>query len=456
MGDKKYQVFISSTYTDLISARAKVSEQILTMYHFPIGMEMFSAGDDDQWTVITNTIDKSDYYVIILGNRYGSLAEDGVSYTEKEYDYAKSKGIPIMAFIKDRNVPTSPSERESDPEITKKLENFIEKAKQNKMCNFWKNEDELSAQVTAALYKAFYSTPRIGWIRADTIDTVKTLGEITALSAENRALKEELELLKRSINTKLPDIVVEINNNEELNIPINPSLEIAKLELFYVIDENELPEHLKPYIAKESIKEHNSLVDETNIKIEKYNGELERYKRAINTGIEYEITLCNNGKAKATNIFVDMYFPEEVEVIEGGIDDLTEPEVPELPKDPLQVAEEKYYKDMYKFPLNDLSSFYANNALFGGMQLNRDIIRGLTSTNLVFDKNNYISFSSNELTVKCSSLIHTRERTFSEKFLLVPKRIGEFKIEVNVICEEYDDAITQEIAINAYEESLKA
>ena len=152
MEGKKYQVFISSTYTDLISARAKVSEQILTMYHFPIGMEMFSAGDDDQWTVITNTIDKSDYYVLILGNRYGSIAEDGMSYTEKEYDYAKSKGIPIMAFIKDRNIPTVPSERESDPEIIKKLDNFIGKAKQGKMCNFWQNEDELSAQVAAALF----------------------------------------------------------------------------------------------------------------------------------------------------------------------------------------------------------------------------------------------------------------------------------------------------------------
>lgn len=451
MEDKKYQVFISSTYTDLISARAKVSEQILTMYHFPIGMEMFSAGDDDQWTVITNTIDKSDYYVIILGNRYGSLAEDGVSYTEKEYDYAKSKGIPIMAFIKDRNIPTSPSERESDPEIIKKLENFIEKAKQNKMCNFWENEDELSAQVTAALYKAFYSTPRIGWIRADTIDTAKTLGEITALSAENRALKEELELLKRSIKTNLPDIVVEINNNEELNIPINPSLKIAKLDLLSMIDENELPEHLKSYITMESIEKHNSLVDETNIKIEKYNGELERYKRAINTGIEYEITLCNNGKAKATNIFADLYFPEQVELIEGGIESLFEPEIPELPLDPLKTAEAKYYKDIFKSPLADLSSFHTDNALFGGMQLNRGIFGGITSKNLVFDENNYISFSSNELTVKCSSLIHTRERTFSEKFILVPKRIGEFKIEVNVICEEYTDAITQEIAINVYE-----
>lgn len=160
-------------------------------------MEMFSAGDDDQWTVITNTIDKSDYYIIILGHRYGSLAADGLSYTEKEYDYAKSKGIPIMAFVKDRNASTLPSERESDPESIEKLERFVEKVTQNKMCDFWKNEDELGAKVTVALFKAFTLNPQVGWIRANTIDTTKTLDGLTKLSAENQELKSELEVLKK-------------------------------------------------------------------------------------------------------------------------------------------------------------------------------------------------------------------------------------------------------------------
>ena len=47
MLDKKYQVFISSTYTDLIEARAKVRDAILSMYHFPVGMELFGAANED-------------------------------------------------------------------------------------------------------------------------------------------------------------------------------------------------------------------------------------------------------------------------------------------------------------------------------------------------------------------------------------------------------------------------
>ena len=46
---KKYQIFISSTFKDLKIARLKVRDAILSMYHFPVGMEMFGALDEDQW-----------------------------------------------------------------------------------------------------------------------------------------------------------------------------------------------------------------------------------------------------------------------------------------------------------------------------------------------------------------------------------------------------------------------
>ena len=46
--DKKYQIFISSTYTDLVEARTKVRDAILSIYHFPVGMELFGAADEEQ------------------------------------------------------------------------------------------------------------------------------------------------------------------------------------------------------------------------------------------------------------------------------------------------------------------------------------------------------------------------------------------------------------------------
>ena len=101
--EKKYQIFISSTYTDLVEERKKVRDTILSMLHFPVGMEIFGAADEEQWEIIKDTIDSSDYYVLLVAHRYGSIIENGpdagISYTEKEYRYAKEKGIPILAFF---------------------------------------------------------------------------------------------------------------------------------------------------------------------------------------------------------------------------------------------------------------------------------------------------------------------------------------------------------------------
>lgn len=55
-------------------------------------MEMFSTADDDQWKIIKEAIDSSDFYILIIGNRYGSIEETtGISYTEKKFDYADVK-----------------------------------------------------------------------------------------------------------------------------------------------------------------------------------------------------------------------------------------------------------------------------------------------------------------------------------------------------------------------------
>src|SRR5271170_2865284 len=94
----KYQIFVSSTYNDLKEERDIVNKSILEMGNIPVGMEMFSAGDEQQWEIIKRAIDDCDYYVLILAHRYGSTVS-GISYTEKEYDYAVSQKIPVLAFI---------------------------------------------------------------------------------------------------------------------------------------------------------------------------------------------------------------------------------------------------------------------------------------------------------------------------------------------------------------------
>src|SRR4051812_12609512 len=96
--DKKFTIFVSSTYEDLKEERDAVVKAILEMGHIPVGMEMFSAADDAQWELIKRNIDTTDYYIVVVAHRYGPM-DGAVSYTEKEYDYAASAAIPILGFI---------------------------------------------------------------------------------------------------------------------------------------------------------------------------------------------------------------------------------------------------------------------------------------------------------------------------------------------------------------------
>jgi len=100
MPERKFQVFISSTYIDLIEERQAAVEAVLQAGHIPAGMELFTAGNETQWQVIKKWIDESDVFLLILGGRYGTYNEKTEkSYIHMEYDYAKSRGIRIATVI---------------------------------------------------------------------------------------------------------------------------------------------------------------------------------------------------------------------------------------------------------------------------------------------------------------------------------------------------------------------
>ena len=97
--DVRYQVFISSTFRNFESERNLLTQALLKANCFPAGMEWFPAADEEQFNYIKQVIDASDYYVLVLGGLYGTIAPDGKSYTEKEYDYAVSIGKKIIALV---------------------------------------------------------------------------------------------------------------------------------------------------------------------------------------------------------------------------------------------------------------------------------------------------------------------------------------------------------------------
>jgi len=97
--EKRYQVFVSSTYEDLREERQQVMQVLLELDCIPSGMELFPAADEDQWTLIKSVIDDCDYYIVIVGGRYGSMGPEGKSYTQMEYEYAVYRGKPVIGFL---------------------------------------------------------------------------------------------------------------------------------------------------------------------------------------------------------------------------------------------------------------------------------------------------------------------------------------------------------------------
>ena len=189
MNTPKYQVFVSSTYEDLKKERDAVIQAVLEMGHIPVGMEMFSAADDEQWKIITRQIDQSDYYITIVAQRYGSIVEElGVSYSEREYDYAVAQKVPILGFVIDDKA-NWPGERfDRDSKTVRALETFKAKVK-SRPVGFWSSAEELHAKAAIALGKAINTSPRPGWIRATEGTGPEVASELARLSKENEELR---------------------------------------------------------------------------------------------------------------------------------------------------------------------------------------------------------------------------------------------------------------------------
>lgn len=191
---KRYQVFVSSTYEDLKEERTEVLHALLELDCIPCGMEYFPATDDSQWQYIKNMIEMCDYYLLIMGGRYGSMDEAGMSYTEKEYRYAIEKNIPVIAFY--HNSPDSLPVNKTDDDPVKKqklieFRNFI----QRKLCKAWETKEQLGAIASRSMIQLMKSDPRIGWVRADQITNEENLKEL--LTA-----KKKIEELQNQLNEK--------------------------------------------------------------------------------------------------------------------------------------------------------------------------------------------------------------------------------------------------------------
>jgi len=189
--EKRYQVFVSSTYEDLREERQEVIQALLELDCIPSGMELFPAADEDQWSLIKKVIDDCDYYLVIIGGRYGSLGDDGKSYTQMEYEYALSKGKPIIAFLHAEPGKIESAKTEKTEHGRGKLEAFREMARK-KVVRTFSSPKELGSVVSRSIIHQIKTKPGIGWIRSNEMVDGKAAQEILRLRVQIEQLQEEL------------------------------------------------------------------------------------------------------------------------------------------------------------------------------------------------------------------------------------------------------------------------
>jgi hypothetical protein len=210
--DKRYQVFISSTYSDLTDERKEIMQALLELDSIPAGMELFPAADEDQWTLIKKVIDDCDYYIIVVAGRYGSIGPDGISYTEMEFRYARDSGKPIIGFIHKEPEKIAAGLCEAAPDGKAKLDAFRALVK-SKPCRFYTSPADLGSQVSRSLVKLIKTSPAIGWVRGDQVPTEGAAKEILDLRHRIDGLQSELDALRVSAPAGTQDLA---NGKDEI------------------------------------------------------------------------------------------------------------------------------------------------------------------------------------------------------------------------------------------------
>jgi hypothetical protein len=154
-------------------------------------MELFPAANESQWSLIRRVIEDCDYYILILGGRYGSCGSDGLSYTEMEYRHALAIGKPIIAFLHKDPGTIQANKCEPTPDGKTKLAVFrglVEK----KLCKHWTSASDLGSVVSRSLIQLMKTTPAIGWVRADELPDKNAALELLKLRQRVDELQAEL------------------------------------------------------------------------------------------------------------------------------------------------------------------------------------------------------------------------------------------------------------------------
>lgn len=144
------KVFVSSTATDLQEQRDATFKAIQRLELIPVVMESFGAHTRPPLEVCRSKVADCRYFVLIVGFMYGSIYEDGKSFTEHEYDCAVESGAKIKIFMLSEKAEVRGAFIERGAGAVK-LEEFKERLQKKHTVQFFETPEQLGGLVKDAL-----------------------------------------------------------------------------------------------------------------------------------------------------------------------------------------------------------------------------------------------------------------------------------------------------------------
>lgn len=220
---KKLQIFISSTYQDLIDERQSAVEAILRAGNIPAGMELFTAGNKSQLDTIKRWIEESDIYLLILGGRYGSIDdESNLSYTELEYKYAMKLKKPLFAVVLNDEMMEQKVKKDGQKALELDNQDSYKKFKKlvlSKICKLCSNTNDIKLAVLESIIDIQNHNNLIGWIKGDEVpDNTILIKEIEFLRKERDQYKIKFEKAEVFQNKAKTNFIGEYSFDEIYNI----------------------------------------------------------------------------------------------------------------------------------------------------------------------------------------------------------------------------------------------
>ena len=259
MHSRKLQIFLSSTYTDLVDLRLAAIEAILAAGHIPATMEQFTPGDETALEVIERWVASSDAFILMLGGRYGSIEPNSrKSYVELEYELAVRLRKPLFAMTMSEAALQTRANKlglavADERENQSKYKAFRELVR-TKLCGEFNDWKDVRSLIFQKLPEWAQRDELVGWVRGSDATSPQTADELVRLSRENADLRARLERHGPGDYDGVTfDELVKILREEQLSTAVE-----SVVPRFLAKNTGLLFEHFLEQLAREEVLANNS------------------------------------------------------------------------------------------------------------------------------------------------------------------------------------------------------